>query len=61
VTGFRTGVSEVERRTPERPPQARAHDAPAADPAVVLLLAAVLVLLALALGTGLYLLLPAAV
>ena len=41
--------------------QARVHDRPVMDPALALLLGAVLVLLALALGTGLFLLLPAAV
>jgi hypothetical protein len=38
----------------------RTHEAPGFDPAVGLLLAMVLVLLALVLGTGLFLLLPAA-
>jgi hypothetical protein len=39
--------------------QARAHEAPPTDPSVWLLLAVVLVLLALALGTWLSLVLPA--
>ena len=39
--------------------QARAQERPALDPARALLVAAVLVLLALVLGTGLFLLLPA--
>lgn len=50
-TGGRT------RRTEAR---ARAHEAPELDPAVVLLMAVVAVLLALAAGTGLFLVLPAA-
>jgi hypothetical protein len=50
----------VERRTHVRRAEARAHEAPGADPAVWLLLAVILVALALALGTGLSLLLPAA-
>jgi hypothetical protein len=41
--------------------EARAHETPGTDPAVWLLLAVVLVLLALALGTWLALVLPAAV
>ncbi len=38
----------------------QAQERPALDPALALLIAAVLVLLALAVGTGLFLLLPAA-
>jgi hypothetical protein len=48
----------MERRTHAHHAAVRAHEAPTLDPAVWLLLMAVLVLLALALGTGLYLLLP---
>jgi cytochrome b len=47
------------QRTHVREAVAQAHEAPGLDPAVGLLLAAVLVLLALAMGTGLYLVLPA--
>ena len=39
--------------------QARVRETPGADPSVALLIAIVAVLLALALGTGLFLLLPA--
>jgi hypothetical protein len=48
----RTRISRVE---------ARAHETPATDPAAWLLLAVVLVVLALALGTWLALVLPAAI
>jgi hypothetical protein len=53
----------VERTTHRRgaAAAARAQEKPAVDPALGLLAAAISVLLALALGTGLLLLLPAAV
>jgi hypothetical protein len=44
-----------------RAAEARAQEEPGVDPAVGLLVAVTSVLLALALGTGLFLLLPAAV
>jgi hypothetical protein len=51
----------MERRTHPQRAQARAQRAPGPDLAVWLLAAVVLVFIALALGTGLSLLLPAAV
>jgi hypothetical protein len=51
----------MERRTHPQRAQARAQQAPGPDLAVWLLAAVVLVFIALALGTGLSLLLPAAV
>jgi hypothetical protein len=55
--------STVDRTTHRRGPAAtaKAQERPAADPARALLVAMISVLLALALGTGLFLLLPAAV
>ena len=50
----------MERRTHARHVTVKAHETPGFDPALGLLLAMVLVLLALVLGTGLFLLLPAA-
>lgn len=50
----------MERDTHVRRAEARTHEAPGADLSVWLLLAVVLVLLALALGTWLSLLLPPA-
>jgi hypothetical protein len=58
--GSLTWGPQVERRTHTRQAVARAHETPGFDPALGLLLAMVLVLLALVLGTGLFLLLPAA-
>ena len=53
----------MERQTHRRGAavQARAHDKPGVDPAVALLVAVISVLLALALGTALFLMLPAAI
>jgi hypothetical protein len=51
---------QVERHTHARQAAVKAHETPELDPALGLLLAMVLVLLALVLGTGLFLLLPAA-
>ncbi len=51
----------MERRTHPHRAQERAQEAPGPDLAVWLLAAVVLVLLALALGTGLSLLLPTAI
>ena len=55
--------STVDRTTQRRGAAAatRAQERPGADPALALLVAVISVLLALALGTGLFLLLPAAV
>jgi type IV secretory pathway component VirB8 len=53
----------VERQTHRRgaAAQARAHDKLGTDPAVAFLVAVISVLLALALGTALFLMLPAAI
>jgi hypothetical protein len=50
----------MERRAHAHHVMAKAHETPEFDTALGLLLAMVLVLLALVLGTGLFLLLPAA-
>jgi hypothetical protein len=46
-------------RAPRRSVEARVQEAPGIDPSLALLVAVVAVLLALALGTALFLLLPA--
>ncbi len=54
-------MATVERQAhTRRPAEARAHERSGPDPAVALLVAVVAVLLALALGTALFVLLPAA-
>ncbi len=50
----------MEQRTHTRQTTVKAYETPGFDPALGLLLAVILVLLALALGTGLFLVLPAA-
>jgi uncharacterized protein HemX len=51
----------MERQTHARHAAVEARETPGLDPALGLLLAVVLVLLALALGAGLFMVLPAAV